>query len=418
MNEITTRILKALLLVFAVVLVFSIVYHLLFQGYETENAIYYEVSDVSAFQGVYVRNESVERYQGSGAVRYCVTDGAKLGVGSVIAEIYADESQIDLRRKIAAKENELALLRKVENPGTSENAQAVNLAALIDEQYRNLVRLREDGDYSALAESKQELTVLMSTYEKITKDDIDFTGRIAALEDEIAVLSSQKTDPVQIITAKKSAYFVSYVDGYEDTLKVSSIGQLTPEKIAAVSDEGTESRSSDPQVIGKLIDGYAWYIVGVFDNNKLRLSEGDTATVRLASVGRSLTVTVESLVSAGDITRTQAVFRCEQLSHDLVQHRTERVEILRKTVAGIKVPRSAIRFKETEETFTDDAGEERTETVQTMGVYVLIGENAEFRKLDIIYEDDSYYLSSLEAGSGYVALYDDIIVKGVMADGE
>lgn len=418
MNEITTRILKALLLVFAVVLVFSIVYHLLFQGYETENAIYYEVSDVSAFQGVYVRNESVERYQGSGAVRYCVTDGAKLGVGSVIAEIYADESQIDLRRKIAAKENELALLRKVENPGTSENAQAVNLAALIDEQYRNLVRLRENGDYSALAESKQELTVLMSTYEKITKDDIDFTGRIAALEDEIAVLSSQKTDPVQIITAKKSAYFVSYVDGYEDTLKVSSIGQLTPEKIAAVSDEGTESRSSDPQVIGKLIDGYAWYIVGVFDNNKLRLSEGDTATVRLASVGRSLTVTVESLVSAGDITRTQAVFRCEQLSHDLVQHRTERVEILRKTVAGIKVPRSAIRFKETEETFTDDAGEERTETVQTMGVYVLIGENAEFRKLDIIYEDDSYYLSSLEAGSGYVALYDDIIVKGVMADGE
>ena len=418
MNEITTRILKALLLVFAVVLVFSIVYHLLFQGYETENAIYYEVSDVSAFQGVYVRNESVERYQGSGAVRYCVTDGAKLGVGSVIAEIYADESQIDLRRKIAAKENELALLRKVENPGTSENAQAVNLAALIDEQYRNLVRLRENGDYSALAESKQELTVLMSTYEKITKDDIDFTGRIAALEDEIAVLSSQKTDPVQIITAKKSAYFVSYVDGYEDTLKVSSIGQLTPEKIAAVSDEGTESRSSDPQVIGKLIDGYAWYIVGVFDHHKLRLSEGDTATVRLASVGRSLTVTVESLVSAGDITRTQAVFRCEQLSHDLVQHRTERVEILRKTVAGIKVPRSAIRFKETEETFTDDAGEERTETVQTMGVYVLIGENAEFRKLDIIYEDDSYYLSSLEAGSGYVALYDDIIVKGVMADGE
>lgn len=418
MNEITTRILKALLLVFAVVLVFSIVYHLLFQGYETENAIYYEVSDVSAFQGVYVRNESVERYQGSGAVRYCVTDGAKLGVGSVIAEIYADESQIDLRRKIAAKENELALLRKVENPGTSENAQAVNLAALIDEQYRNVVRLRENGDYSALAESKQELTVLMSTYEKITKDDIDFTGRIAALEDEIAVLSSQKTDPVQIITAKKSAYFVSYVDGYEDTLKVGSIGQLTPEKIAAVSDEGTESRSSDPQVIGKLIDGYAWYIVGVFDNNKLRLSEGDTATVRLASVGRSLTVTVESLVSAGDITRTQAVFRCEQLSHDLVQHRTERVEILRKTVAGIKVPRSAIRFKETEETFTDDAGEERTETVQTMGVYVLIGETAEFRKLDIIYEDDSYYLSSLEAGSGYVALYDDIIVKGVMADGE
>ena len=46
MNEITTRILKALLLLGAVVMVFSLVYHLLFQGSRTENAIYYEVSDV------------------------------------------------------------------------------------------------------------------------------------------------------------------------------------------------------------------------------------------------------------------------------------------------------------------------------------------------------------------------------------
>jgi hypothetical protein len=52
-----------------------------------------------------------------------------------------------------------------------------------------------------------------------------------------------------------------------------------------------------------------------------------------------------------------------------------------------------------------------------MGVYVLVGESTEFRKLDIIYEDEDFYLSRLNAGSGYVSLYDDIIVKGVMADG-
>ena len=53
-----------------------------------------------------------------------------------------------------------------------------------------------------------------------------------------------------------------------------------------------------------------------------------------------------------------------------------------------------------------------------MGVYVLVGEKPEFRRLDIVYEDEGYYLSSLNAGSGYVSLYDEIIVKGVMADGE
>ena len=417
MNEITTRILKILLLVFAVVLVFSIVYHLLFQGYQTENALYYEVSDVSAFQGVYVRSETVQRYSGSGAVRYCVGDGAKLGVGSVIAEVYEDESQIDLRKRIAAKKDELALLTKVENPGTVENAQAVSLASLIREQYRGLIRLRENGQYAALADSKREMTVLMSTYERITNGDADFTARISALRDDIAILESQQTAPVQVITSPKSAYFVSYADGYEDKLRVESIAKLTPEQLAEVSDAGTDAGNGDPQVIGKLIDGYSWYICGVFDNTKLRLSEGDTASVRLASLGRNLTVTVESLVSAGDITRTQAVLRCEQMSREVVQHRTERVEILRKTVAGIKVPRSAIRFRDVEETVTNEDGTTYTQTVNTMGVYVMIGETAEFRKIDIVYEDDAYYLSNLDAGSGYIALYDDIIVKGVAADG-
>ncbi|MBQ3940364.1 MAG: hypothetical protein II723_04555 [Oscillospiraceae bacterium] len=417
MNEITTRILKALLLLFAVVLVFSIVYHLLFQGYQTENAIYYEVSDASVFQGVYIRDESVERFSGRGAVRYCVSDGAKLGVGSVIAEIYEDEKQIDLRQQVAEKQAELQRLTKIENPGTSENAQPNHLASLIAEQYRSLVQQRERGDYAALGDSKQEMTVLMSTYEKITNPDLDLSGQIAELRDEIAILKSQQTEPLHTIRASRSAYFVSFIDGYEDTLTVEGIPRLTPEQLAAVSDEGSGTQDGDVGAIGKLIDGYSWYIAGVFDNTKLRLSEGDTASVRLESLGRKLTVTVESLVSAGDITKTQAVLRCDQLTREVVQHRTERVEILRKTVAGIKVPRSAIRFKELEETFKNEDGTTYTQKTNYMGVYVRIGETAEFRKLDIVYEDENFYLSSLSAGKGYVALYDDMIVKGVAADG-
>lgn len=417
MNEITTRILKILLMVFAVVLASTIFYHLLFQDYETESAVYYEISDGAAFQGVYVRDESVITYTGSGAVRYCVEDGAKLGVGSVIAEVYASEEQIDLRSRIADRENELAILQQVENPGTSENAQPVNLAALISEQYRNTLRLRESGDLAAMEDSKHELTVLMSTYEKITQPGIDYSSRISALEDEIAKLKERLTAPEQTIPAEKSAYFVSYADGYEDKLKVSTIGQLTPEDLENISDDGAEE-GTDVNAIGKLIDGYEWYITGVFDNTKLKLSEDDTAIVRLNSVARDLKVRVVSLVSAGDITHTQGVFRCDQMTYDVVQHRTERVEILRETVEGVRVPRSAIRFKEFEETVTDENGNSYIDNVSYMGVYVLVGERPEFRKLDVVYEDDSYYLSALNAGSGYVSLYDEIIVKGVMADGE
>lgn len=419
MNEITTRILKFLLLVFAVVLAFSIFYHLFFTNYETENAIYYEVSDVSSFQGVYVRSESIKTYSGTGAVRYCVNDGAKLGVGSVIAEVYSSPEQIDLRRRIAEKEDEIAMLEKIENPGTSENAQPANLASLIDEQYKAMIRLRERQDYSAMSSAKQDMTVLMSTYEKVTDSGIDFNDRIVALEDEVARLNEQLSAPEETITTPESAYFVSFVDGYEDILSPENLSGMTPDLISTVSDDGTVSEESvGGQIIGKLIKNYAWYIVGVFDNRKMRLSEGDTATVRLESVPQNLSVKVVSLYSTGDIGKTQGVFRCDELTHDTVQHRTERVQIIRETVEGIRVPSSAIRFKTLTEEQTDEEGNVTTTTTDYKGVYVLVGETPEFRKIDVVYEDDNYCLSRLDAGSGYIALYDDIIVKGVMADGE
>lgn len=417
MNEITTRILKLLLLVFAVVLAVTIFYHLLYQSYETETAIYYEATDFSAFQGVYVRDETVQHYNGTGAVRYCVDDGAKLGVGSVIAEIYSSEDQIDLRRRIAAKEDELAMLRKIQNPGTTEHAQPAALSDLIEEQYKAFVRLRDEGNFSALTDSRQQLTLLMSTYEKITTPELDFTDRIALLEQEIDRLHAQEQSPEQICRAQKSAYFISYVDGYEDKFTTAGLNKLTAADISAVTNDTISADTHTTQAIGKLVDGYAWYIVGIFDNTKLHLAVDDYVTVRLESLPRSFKVRVQELTATGSVNQTQAVLRCDRMTHDVVQHRTERVEIIRDTQEGIRVPATAIRFKNMEVTEVQPDGTEITKTENCMGCYVQVGEAPEFRRLQVVYQDDSYVLSAMDAGPGFVALYDDIIVRGVDAEG-
>ena len=46
------------------------------------------------------------------------------------------------------------------------------------------------------------------------------------------------------------------------------------------------------------------------------------------------------------------------------------------------------------------------------------GETVTFRNLDVIYEGDDYVLSSLNAGDGYLILYDSIIVEGIDVNGE
>lgn len=60
-----------------------------------------------------------------------------------------------------------------------------------------------------------------------------------------------------------------------------------------------------------------------------------------------------------------------------MQNRTENVEMVLGEYEGIKVPRNAIRFKDVEETVTDEeTGEEKKQTVNCRGVYVQDGEKS------------------------------------------
>ena len=106
------------------------------------------------------------------------------------------------------------------------------------------------------------------------------------------------------------------------------------------------------------------------------------------------------------------------MSSDFVRHRAEQVSLIKGEYEGIKVPRSAIRFRDIEETVTDEkTGEETTQVTNYRGVYVMDGEKIIFKKLDVVYEGDDYVLSSLHADDDYLILYDSIIVEGIDVNG-
>ena len=64
----------------------TIFYHFVDTSYETETAIRATADESKYFEGVYVRDENVLSYSGTGAVSYQVPDGGKIAVNDVIAE--------------------------------------------------------------------------------------------------------------------------------------------------------------------------------------------------------------------------------------------------------------------------------------------------------------------------------------------
>ncbi len=407
-------------LVFGLVAVFIILttvntgYQRMRKGYTTETALLAVGSDSEQVQGVFIRNEEVITYNGNGVINYEVADGGKLGIGSVIANVYSSENQIEIKQRIRNLENTLSLLERISNPGTTKTAQPSNISELLNEMYRGFLYHREQGKLSDLQSEREEMVVLLSTYQLVTGKHSGYDARMESIASEITSLTIAQEPPLDVIYANRTAYFVSYADGYEQTLTLNNLDSLTVEQLQGI----TDTPKSDENIVGKLIDGYGWVLAAVVDNTERIYELEDRVTLKFASTSDTVTGKIILLNrDAGDDKTIMAV-QCESLTHDLVQHRTETVEIIRGDYKGIMVPRSALHFKTIMEDVTDpETGEVTKQSIDYRGVYVLDGEQPEFRKLDVLYEGSDYVISSQNAGSGYLMLYDAIITEGIDADG-
>lgn len=396
----------------------TIFYHFIDTEYKTETAVAATAEQSETFQGVYVRDETVLTYNGSGAISYNVPDGGKVEKNGTIAEIYADQSAIETNQQIAALQQELSLLNRISNPGILQNAQPAELADQVERYYNQITYCKDCGDLTGLQSAKNDFQIALSAYQLVINQGTEnFSQQIASVSEKIATLENSKQSPRDTVKASSAVYFVSYADGYETKLTTDQIDKITIEDVKAVqNNNGLQSET----IVGKTIDSYGWYMVGIIDNSTLKYQVDDQVTLKLTNSGATADAVITDLRTENNLSETLVVLYCDYMTSDFVKNRAERVEIIKGDACeGIQVPRSAIRFKEIEETSTNVlTGEETTIKVNYRGVYVMDGEEVVFRKLDVIYEGDDYVLSSLNAGDGYLILYDSIIVEGIDVDGE
>lgn len=411
---ILSKLLRNIVLILFLAIFVSIVYNFRNQESVTESAIMTEASSSTTLRGVFIRDEQIITYGGGGVISYGVPDGGRLGKGSIIAEIYSSDDQIKIKREISDLEKELTLLSKMQNPGTIESVQPANLSSDIEKSYRNLVYNSDNGSFNEIENDRDDFLVLLSTYQIVTNESIDLLTRTNDINNRISELTAASAAPNEVITSDRSAYFVSYCDGYEETLTKDCIDSLTIEQL----NETDNKREKFDNVIGKLVDGYSWYIAGVVDNSKKIYNLGDQIKLKFEYSADTFDAEIVQLKDDGDPSQTIIVASCEQFTYDLVQHRCANVELIEGTYKGLKVPREAIRFVPIEEKEVDEeTGITTTVTKNYKGVYVREGEQVSFRKIDVIYEGTDFVLSDVHKDdSSYLALYDDIMLEGVDSD--
>lgn len=389
-----------ILLLFAAVLAYLgfTVWQGLSEPYQLVATYAYQMDDGLALDGVVVRREAVIEGR-SDLSEVLPQEGEKVAAGATVALVYSNASAMEDRRE--AKELRLQLeqlnyaMRRNDSMGDSNKLDSQLVTTLAE-----LKTASSSGELGGLEEQGLDLRSLVL---KRTGDLTTNAQSLAALqaaasgiEAQLKTLNTSSGQLTRHVTVNQSGIFSGLADGLE--------GQLTPD----VLDELTVGRldqllqseiTPSPTAIGKLITGSTWYFAtSVDDASAQRLEEGERYTLAFSGdFDKEVSMRLERLGSSESGRRT-AVFSSDRYLSQVTLARLSTATLVFERFTGVRVPDKALRV------LTNDDGS------TTLGVYTLVGRQAEFKSVEIVREGEGFYLLRGTANNRKVLRPGDTII--------
>ena len=356
----------------------------------TTLAYTYQVEESVSLSGYVVRQEQVLEDDGGGLLRLRREEGERVSRGGAVASVYADQSSLDRQAEISTLESRVEQLQYAQDAaGSSEVSMKLDAQIL-----QNILEYRRclTADRMAKAETYgSQLRALVLKRDYTYSENEDLSGQIEALQAQIKELKTQAAGSVRTVTAPVSGLYSAVVDGYETVLTPESLSDMTPSQLSAVRADSTVSSG-----VGKLILGDSWYYaasMSAADAEELQEASdalkkaGKSLTLRFAkSVERDLPVTV-SRIGPEENGRCVVVFEGKTYLSRLTLLRQQSAQVVWDSTEGIRVPKEALRM---EKVTVNSEGQRVTE--EATGVYCVVGMEARFKPVEVVYNGSSFLL--------------------------
>ena len=356
----------------------------------TTLAYTYQVEESVSLSGYVVRQEQVLEDDGGGLLRLRREEGERVSRGGAVASVYADQSSLDRQAEISTLESRVEQLQYAQDAAGSSEV-SMKLDAQILQNILEYLRCLT-ADRMANAETYgSQLRALVLKRDYTYSENEDLSGQIEALQAQIKELKTQAAGSVRTVTAPVSGLYSAVVDGYETVLTPESLSDMTPSQLSAVRADSTVSSG-----VGKLILGDSWYYaasMSAADAEELQEASdalkkaGKSLTLRFAkSVERDLPVTV-SRIGPEENGRCVVVFEGKTYLSRLTLLRQQSAQVVWDSTEGIRVPKEALRM---EKVTVNSEGQRVTE--EATGVYCVVGMEARFKPVEVVYNGSSFLL--------------------------
>lgn len=327
-----------------------------------------QAEDTIALNGWLLRDEEVLPAQ-SGTLSRERQEGDRVGVGQVLATVYADDGALQTVSQIETLELQLQQLQFALTSYLDPDA-ALKLDTSITGDILTLRQTLTGGDYTAADSDIAQLkaAVLKRDHPYTSQEEIE--TEIKAVEGQISSLKASLSGAATV-TAKAAGTYSAVCDGYETVLTTAFLEDVTPGKLARLQPAGTESS------MGKLIYGDTWYyVVSLPEELASQLKALGTVTLRFAKgFDQNLRMQVAN-VSAAENGQAAVTLSCRKYLAQTTLLRHQAADVILRTYEGLRVPSNALRVSEEGVT----------------GVYCLDGVTAAFRPVTVLYQGQGYAL--------------------------
>ena len=367
----TTLILVLLLLMVAGYVVFQIVGNFR-SSYETVMAYAFEADDETTVSGCVVREEQLLPDQSGGVLDLTRAEGERVPAGGSVATLYSNDSAMETEAELTTLKAQLERLNFALEVSTGSTI-GVKLDSNIQSSILSMRKNLNAEQYTSLSQDISELKALVvkRDYSAAGTDAGELTTQIKDTENRIKTLKAQQKQNAKSVTVSASGLFSAVVDGYETTLTPALLNTMTPSQFSAATAD--KSKTSN---VCKLILGDTWYYAAVMSEQAAASYKvGYTVNLRFVKeLNRDLSMTVYR-ISDTENGQKLVVFSGTEYLPEVTLLRYSSANIIHESFSGIRVPSEALRMED-----------------GVTGVYCLVGMQAVFKPVEVVYQGSGYYL--------------------------
>ncbi len=349
--------------------------------------------------GYILRNEKLVTNDIAGNVYTPVEEGTKVKKGQLLATVYANAGEKNIQQRILEIDEKIEILS---NSQIDTSFITSDVSKLDNEIYDLIYDTRNNVEQNSLnsaTKNRGDLLTSLNRRQIIIKTVSTFEPLIAQLKTEKAALESSLSGELGKVYSPVAGYFSLDVDGWETQFTAQALESMTVESFQQLI---SGSPSSTANTVGKICVDYDWYTLCPVDKTEaVDYTVGKEYSLEFPSTTNQVfTAVLDRMITQTDSDLVVLVFRSNEISDDFKYTRKQNVKIILKHLEGLRINKEALRIVDGEQ-----------------GVYVVLGNNIYFRKAEIIYTSDDYYLirrlkSNEPEYTSSLMLYDNVVTGG------